>query len=78
MTYEDFDALIDTDYNVETMYMEYIMENCYGDRVIGNGDDLIIASEQGYLYEEFRDYYIETQTRDYEADADRNDYERSF
>lgn len=78
MTYEDFDALIDTDYNVETMYMEYIMDNCHGERHIGNGDDLIVASEQGYLYEEFRDYYIETQTRDYEADADRNDYERSF
>lgn len=78
MTYEEFDALIDTDYNVETMYMDYIMENSQGERHIGNGDDLIIASEQGYLYEDFRDYYIETQTRDYEAAADRNDYERSF
>ena len=78
MTIDEFNDLFDVHDDLHNKYMEYIMENCHGERHIGNGDDLIIASEQGYLYEEFRDYYIETQTRDYEADADRNDYERSF
>ena len=41
--------------------MEYIMENCHGDRIIGNGEMLIEAVEDGYLYEEFREDYIEKQ-----------------
>jgi hypothetical protein len=58
MTNDEFDAYFDkVDLNEE--YMEYIMENCHGERVIGNGDALIIASEEGYLYEEFREYYLD-------------------
>ncbi len=58
MTNDEFDAYFDkVDLNEE--YMEYIMESCHGDRVICNGDDLIIASEQGYLYEEFREFYLD-------------------
>ena len=54
MTYEEFDTLIDTDYNVETMYMEYIMENADPSEVtICNGDTLIEAVERGYLFEDF-------------------------
>jgi len=58
MTNDEFDAYFDkVDLNEE--YMVYIMENCHGERTIGNGDDLIIASEEGYLYEEFREYYLD-------------------
>lgn len=34
-------------------YVEYIMENSKGDRVICNGDTLTEAVEDGYLFEEF-------------------------
>lgn len=58
MTHDEFDIYFDkVDLNEE--YMEYIMENCHGERHIGNGDDLIIASEEGYLYEEFREFYLD-------------------
>jgi hypothetical protein len=36
-------------------YGEYIMNNCHGERVIGNGDALIEAMEEQYLWEEFLD-----------------------
>jgi hypothetical protein len=34
-------------------YMEYIMNNAGGQRVICNGDMLIDAVEDGFLFEEF-------------------------
>jgi len=34
-------------------YGEYIMEHCAGARVIGNGDALIKAKEEGYLWDDF-------------------------
>jgi hypothetical protein len=37
----------------EEQYADYIMANCAGDRLICNGDDLLKAVEEGYLYEEF-------------------------
>jgi hypothetical protein len=58
MTYEEFDNLYDSDYDLQDQHSEYIMENCHGERVIGNGDMLIEALEDGYLYEEFRDEYL--------------------
>lgn len=36
-------------------YAEYIMEHCSGDRVICNGDTLLRAMEDGYLFEDFLD-----------------------
>ena len=36
-------------------YSEYIMEHCHGDRIICNGDTLICAMEDGYLFEDFKD-----------------------
>ena len=57
-TYDEFDANYDTDMLLQDSHAEYIMENCQGERNIGNGDMLIEAMESGYLYEEFRDYYI--------------------
>ena len=34
-------------------YAEYIMKHCGGDRMICNGDTLIQAQEDGYLWDEF-------------------------
>jgi hypothetical protein len=34
-------------------YAEYIMDNCHGDRVICNGDTLLTAQEDMYLWEDF-------------------------
>jgi hypothetical protein len=57
-TYDEFDANYDTDFSLQDSHAEYILENCHGERNIGNGDMLIDALESGYLYEEFRDDYI--------------------
>ena len=58
MNYEKFDELYNDSFDIQDLHMEYIMENCHGDRTICNGDSLIIALEDGYLYEDFRDDYI--------------------
>jgi hypothetical protein len=58
---EEFDNQYNEDYSLQDLHMEYIMENCHGDRIIGNGDMLIEALEDGYLYEDFRDYWMEKQ-----------------
>jgi hypothetical protein len=34
-------------------YGEYILNNCHGERSIGNGDALIVAMEGFYLWKEF-------------------------
>ena len=34
-------------------YAEFIMNNCGGDRMICNGDMLIEAQEDGYMFDEF-------------------------
>lgn len=46
-------AVSNGDYDSE--YAVYIMDNCGGDRVICNGDTLIVAMEEGYLFDEFVD-----------------------
>ena len=39
--------------DLNAQYAEYIMNNCAGDRSIGNGDQLLRAQEQGYLLSDF-------------------------
>lgn len=58
MTNEEFEEYFEA-VDLWDDYMEYIMENCHGERMICNGDMLIVAAEEGYLYEAFRDDYIE-------------------
>lgn len=59
MTYEEFDNLYDNDYALQDLHMEYIYEhNEPTERIICDGDSLVVAMEQGYLYEAFRDDYI--------------------
>jgi hypothetical protein len=55
---EEFERLFDST-ELDDEYMEYIMENCHGERIIGNGDMLIKAMEEGFLYQDFREYWIE-------------------
>ena len=59
-TIEAFEEAFD-DMMLDSEYAEYIMENCHGDRLIGNGDMLIEAMEDFYLYEDFRDSMLDTQ-----------------
>jgi len=56
-TVEEFEEAFD-DCRLDMEYSEYIMENCHGERIIGNGDALIAAMEEGYLYEDFRDTMV--------------------
>ena len=53
MTEEEFEAAMAC-MDIDNEYAEYIMENCGGERMIGNGDELIKAIEDGYLYESFK------------------------
>lgn len=64
MTYKEFDDLYDDDFALQDLHMEYIYEHYDpSERVICDGDSLIVAMEQGYLYEAFRDSYIERSTK---------------
>ncbi len=58
MTYDEFDDRYTNDFALFEAHMEYIMENCHGERIICDGDTLIEAAEEGYLYEDFRDDYL--------------------
>ena len=60
MTNDQFDEMYSDQWQLFNYHMNYIMEN--GDpseRTICDGDSLIEAAEAGYLYEEFRDYWIQ-------------------
>jgi hypothetical protein len=59
MTYEQFDELYNDDCDLQDKHMMYIIENCHGQRVICNGDTLIEALEDGFLYEDFREDWLE-------------------
>jgi len=48
-------------------YAEYIEEHCHGDRIICNGDTLIRAMEDGYLWEDFRESMIDWKISKQEA-----------
>ena len=46
--------IADIENNVyDTEYAEFIMDRCAGDRMICNGDQLLLAMEDGYIYDEF-------------------------
>ena len=59
MTYDQFDEMYDEDYTVQDAHMRYIQEHYDpNETAICDGDSLLVAQEQGYLYDEFRDFYI--------------------
>lgn len=78
MNIAEFETLLDTDYAVYSQYMDYIMEWNDGERVACNGDDLILLAEEGYLLDQFREYWMELNLRDWDLDAAQNDYEREL
>ena len=45
-------------------YADYIMKNCGGDRVICNGDTLLCAMEDAYLFDEFVSFLMTAETED--------------
>jgi len=57
MTEEEFDEAAEG-YDLDEAYSEYIMEHSKGDRIICNGDTLIRAMEDGYLWESFKESMI--------------------
>lgn len=57
--YETFDNSYDRSNELQDLHMEYIMENADpSERIICNGDTLLVAQEDGYLYEDFREDYV--------------------
>jgi hypothetical protein len=50
-----FDEVLDEVFEgkYDSLYSEFIMNNCGGDRIINNGDALLVAMEQNYLIEDF-------------------------
>ena len=57
MTIDEFNGLFEIYDNLHDKYMDYIMENGDPDeRIICNGDLLLEAAEDGYLFEEFYEH----------------------
>ena len=54
MDEEEFERAFDN-LELDQQYSEYIMAHCAGDRLICNGDMLIKAIEDGYLFDDFRE-----------------------
>ncbi len=50
-------------------YADYIMDNCHGERIICNGDTLIEAMEDGYLFESYLDTLIAARENQAAEDA---------
>ena len=60
MTEQEFDTAFDN-FDLEEKYATYIMEHCGGDRVVCNGDTLISAMEDFYLFDDFKDSLVDFQ-----------------
>ena len=58
MTNDQFDEFYESNHDIQDMHMDYIIRHCGPERCIADGDCLIEAQEDKYLYEEFRAYYI--------------------
>lgn len=58
MTEEEFENAYNNA-ELDDEYAQYIMDNSAGERVIGNGDMLLTAMEEGYLFESFKEGYLD-------------------
>lgn len=58
MTETEFDKAYDSG-DLDQEYAEYIMDNCAGERAIGNSTSLLCAMEEGYLFESFKEGYLD-------------------
>ena len=60
MDLEQFAELFDVYDDLFGKYMEFIMENADpSERAICDGDSLVVAAEDGYLFTEFYEYCME-------------------
>lgn len=59
MTFDEFDTHYENGCFMDE-YAEYLMKNPDGERLICNGDTLILAMEDGHLYEDFRAEIVKT------------------
>jgi hypothetical protein len=57
MTEQEFEDAMDS-YDLDDAYADYIMEHSAGDRLICNGDTLILAMEDGYLFDSFKESMV--------------------
>ena len=57
---EAFEKAFDN-FELESEYGEFIMNNCHGERIICNGATLVDAIEDNYLYDEFKASMLEPQ-----------------
>ena len=57
MTESEFENRFDRGL-LDDQYAEYIMEHCHGERAIGNGNMLILAMEDAYLFEDFKESLV--------------------
>jgi len=57
MTEAEFEKAFDN-YELEDEYAAYIVEHASDDRIICNGDTLLVAMEDGYLFDEFKDSMV--------------------
>ena len=57
MTETQFKKLWQSD-KLNDEYADYIMNNCLGDRLICDGDMLIEAMEDFYLFDDFKDSLV--------------------
>jgi len=58
MTESEFEKKMDR-YELEDEYSEYIMDSSAGERIIGNGNDLIRAIESGNYYDGFKSEMVD-------------------
>ena len=57
MTEQEFEVAFELA-RLDSEYAQYIMDNSGGDRLICNGDTLIEAMEDFYLYDSFKDSMV--------------------
>lgn len=60
MTESEFHRKFDN-FELDKEYADYIIKHSAGDRLICNGDALVSAMEQGYLFDSFAEYMIDKQ-----------------
>ncbi len=58
MTEQEFDLAYDQGL-LDQEYAEYLMENADSSRVICNGDTLLSAMEDSYMFDSFKDSMVE-------------------
>lgn len=57
-TTEQFEEMYENEYSVFAAHMDYILlHNDPYDRMICDGDSLLVAAEDGYMLDQFREHF---------------------